>query len=415
MDGFRRTLAGLCAAGFVLTALAALLFFNLERRAFDPRTYKQALARQNIYAQIPALVGDLMTAAADYDPCADNPITCQADQRSPEAAACFENALGKSKYEAILFEGLTPTESDLQLAQPCFALYPPAPTTPGGPPPFLANLSTREWQVLITSLLPPDELERLTDQALDSIFAVLNGRAQAAYLDLTGFKSRLSGPPGVQAVLALLRAQPPCTLEQLSAMTISALNLQGELEMCSPSPEVERVIQPLIEFNLQLAVLGIPDRAPLILPGMDLSGRTTPMEAIRILRLAMRLSPALPLLFLLGITLLGVRSLTGWLRWWGWPFLVVGIGAALIGFLSAPILSLVLTQLMTRRLPAYLPVRIVDLAGQVIDAIVREFLKPTAWEGILLIIGAAGMLFAARGLDARRLAASNAETVVLHD
>jgi hypothetical protein len=410
MNAIRNSLAGLSAALFTLTALAALLFFNFERRAFNPNTYKQALADQKIYEQVPAMVGELMVASANYDPCAVNPIVCQAESSSPEAAACFENALGKSNYEAILYDDRAPSEIELQQAQRCLDQFPPAPSQDNGPPPFLANLNVDEWRGLITALLPPADLQGMVDQAFDSVFAVLNGRAETAHLDLTGIKTRLTGPAGLEAVLTLLRAQPPCTLDQVATMTFSAFSLQGNLELCSPTDDMALIVQPLIEFNLQLAVFAIPDRVPLIPRTTNLSGQTSTLETLRYARLAMRLSPLVPLIFLLGLTLLGVRSLITWLRWWGWPILIVGISGALIGFLSAPVLSLILTSILTRRLPAYLPVGIVEIGGQVIDAVVREMLWPVAWVGLFLAIAAGTMVFLARQMAVRRLTASEAET-----
>ena len=46
---------------------------------------------------------------------------------------------------------------------------------------------------------------------------------------------------------------------------------------------------------------------------------------LKFTRPLMRLSPLLSIVLLLLVTLFGVRSFKGWLRWWGIPFLVVGI------------------------------------------------------------------------------------------
>jgi hypothetical protein len=418
MDVLRKILAGLCALLFVLIGLVALLLFNFERRAFNPSTYKQALADQNIYEQVPALVGAMMTATINREPCADNPIACRIEARPPQALACFESALGKQAFDDIVFGGRQPSGREIEQAQGCLDQYPLPPVEPeDGPPTFIINLTAEEWQDLVTALLPPEEMKSLMDQVFDSIFAVLNGRAETASLDVTSFKNRLSGPAGVEAVLTMLHAQPPCTVDQIAAMTISTLNLQGNLELCSPSDELAFVIQPLIEINLQLAVLAIPDQVTIIGPQMDLSGEATPLESMRILRLAMRLTPLAPLMFLLGLTIFGVRSLTNWLRWWGWPFLVLGVLGLLIGLSSGPLLSLALTQILLRRLPDYLPVGVVDLGGQVVDAIVREILKPVVWESLLFVVISGTMLFIAGRIPVRasHSAAAEAETEIFND
>ncbi|MBI3362710.1 MAG: hypothetical protein HY023_16535, partial [Chloroflexi bacterium] len=50
-----------------------------------------------------------------------------------------------------------------------------------------------------------------------------------------------------------------------------------------------------------------------------------PREVLRIVRRGLRLSPFLPAGLILLVTLFGVRSLNGWLLWWGIPFLIVGL------------------------------------------------------------------------------------------
>jgi hypothetical protein len=418
MDAIRKTLAGLCAVLFVITAPAALLLFNLDRRALNANTYKHAFADQGIYDQVPVLVGEMLVASSAYDPCETNLIACRAEARSPEAVACFELALGAREYQALVSGRQSPTEAQAEQAGDCLNRYPPPPADEqGGPPSFVKNLSAQDWQRIIQTLLPPDELKSLVDQALDSIFAVLNGRADSANMDMTNFKRRLTGPAGVEAAMSLLRAQPPCTLEQAARMTISALSLDGDLELCSPSDELAFIIQPLVEINLQLAALGVPDQVTLIPGTFNLAGDGTPLERFRRLRLVLRLGLLIPLVFLLGITAFAVRTPKTWLKWWGWPFLITGLLGALIGFLSAPILNLALTTLLTRMLPAYLPVGIVELGSDLTGAIVRQLLKPMAWESLTLALISGVMLFFAARIDRQetRLAASEAGTEIFND
>ena len=55
-----RMIASLLAGLFVLAALAGLVLFNIEGRAFDPAPYKQALAGGDFYKQFPNLLGELL-------------------------------------------------------------------------------------------------------------------------------------------------------------------------------------------------------------------------------------------------------------------------------------------------------------------------------------------------------------------
>ena len=119
MDAIRKALAGLCAVIFVIIAPAALLLFNLDRRALNANTYKQALADQDVYDQVPVLVGEMLVASSAYDPCETNLIACHAEARSPEAVACFESALGVREYQALVSGRQTPTEIQAEQADDC--------------------------------------------------------------------------------------------------------------------------------------------------------------------------------------------------------------------------------------------------------------------------------------------------------
>jgi hypothetical protein len=123
------------------------------------------------------------------------------------------------------------------------------------------------------------------------------------------------------------------------------------------------------------------------------------LERLLKIRLGLRLTLLIPLVFLLGITALVVRTPKSWLSWWGWPFLITGIPCALIGFLSAPVFNLALTTILTRRLPAYLPVGIVELGSEITAAVVRQMLRPLAWESVALIILSSLMIFLASRLE----------------
>ncbi len=45
---------------FIVTALAALFLYNLEQRAFNPNTYKEALVNENFYQSLPSLLGQVL-------------------------------------------------------------------------------------------------------------------------------------------------------------------------------------------------------------------------------------------------------------------------------------------------------------------------------------------------------------------
>lgn len=158
-----KTLAAICAALFILAGVPVLLLFNIERRALESTTYKQAFEDQQLYARMPGLM-----------------------------AAALSTTLSQN----------------------------------GGTPPFLRELTAEEWQATITTLLPPEELRAMADQTLDSAFDYLNFRSNSVVISLQPVKARLAGEAGVNVVREFLRTQPQCTMEQLTQMGLGLLSGQ---------------------------------------------------------------------------------------------------------------------------------------------------------------------------------------------
>jgi hypothetical protein len=155
-----KLLAAISAVLFIIAGVFALLFFNMERKAFSSATYKQAFQDQKLYERMPALMASALQTSISQNP----------------------NAF-----------------------------------------PFLKELNTEDWQSTIASLLPPEEMRALADGALDSTFDYINGRTNSAVISLLPIKSQLAGPSGVTVIKQFLKTQPDCTLDQLTQMGLGLL------------------------------------------------------------------------------------------------------------------------------------------------------------------------------------------------
>jgi hypothetical protein len=102
----------------------------------------------------------------------------------------------------------------------------------------------------------------------------------------------------------------------------------------------------------------------------------------------MRLSPLLPILCLLAITALAVRSLRGWLNWWGYPLLLAGFISMSLSALSRSLASGIFQLFIAPALPAVLSPDMVDVFKDLTAAIVHDALQPTLlMAGIMALIG----------------------------
>jgi hypothetical protein len=339
-----RILATLLAALFVLTALAALVLFNVERRAFNPATYKRVLINENFYQKLPALLGDLLAKNLGSDA-----------------------------------------------------------------PAFAQHMSADNWRTLLEALLPQQELQAMTEESLNQVFAYLNGETQTPRVSLAPLKHSLASPAGLDAALAIIKSQPPCTLGQIAKV----LTNFGQ-ELCNPPQEMLDVLRPVIHAQLQATADAIPDEVPLV-NSTDSASQPSGLQGLKLLRLLMRLSPLIPFTLLLVITLLVVRTLDDWLSWWGWPLSVTGISGMLVGFSGAPLFRSLIERSISRRAAINMPPEIANAVRGILDAALREMLKPAGWEASVLFLLGLGMVLIAAYLTHReqeKLPPSEAPTQV---
>lgn len=192
--------AAFCAILFVITGVLALLFFNIERKAFSAETYKRAFEKQQLYNRMPGILAEVLTGVIRQNPVAST---------------------------------------------------------------YLKSFTVQDWESAISALIPPEELKALANSTLDSTFDYLNGRTDSIVISLVPFKSHLAGPGGVEAILQLLHTRPICTVDQIIELTFAAIS-GDDLIFCNPPPEAVQIVRPLIESQLQFMTFAFPDQITLI-------------------------------------------------------------------------------------------------------------------------------------------------------
>lgn len=273
-----KVFASIAAALFVIVTVVVLLLTNAERQLLSPDLYKRALVQQHIYERFPSLVAEQIAGQ----------MTHTAEQG-------------------------------------------------GGPPAQIKQLSQADWEAILSDLVPARWLQIQAETAIDQAFSYLQSDAPAATVkvSLAEVKARVAGEEGVSAALRVVRSWPPCSDEQIAAWAGARLE---ELPSCRPPEDVITAFAPQVKQLLgTVAAQEIPDELDLTqaFTGGIGAGEALPSDATglqddprlefkRIL-LGVRLSPLLPVALLLLITLFGVRSFKGLLRWWGIPLLLAGV------------------------------------------------------------------------------------------
>ena len=316
MSTLKKITAVLFAILFISSAVPALILFNFDRKGFTAETYQKAFARNDFYEKLPAVMAKAVTATND----------------------------GQNNFPIVM-----------------------------------PKTSQAAWEVFFRTLLPQETLKAMGDDVLISTFAYVNRQQDSAKLTLTPLKDSLVSDTGVQAVFTLLKTQSDCTLLQIGQMTLNLLN-QSQIQLCNPPQEIIPLLTPVIQGQLQVAALAIPDQVTLIsAPSHD-----DPRNKLQIARWAMRLSPLLPLGFLFLLTIVAVGSIKSWLIWLGVPFAATGGVATLMSLIGAPIFGAILERILIARMPDYLPAILLAYASNLATAMLNAILGSVFWQGLII-------------------------------
>lgn len=331
-----RVLAAILAVVFVLATPAVLFAFNLERIAFNPNTYKQALTEVGFYDNAPTLVAGLISDSVEKNP-----------QDNKE----------------------------------------------------LASLSRSDIQDIATALIPQGWVKEQTDSVIDQLFAWLASDEPVlrVQVSLTAVKKEFAGPAGTKVLQTVINSWPECTTTQIAAAAaaIQAGNM-SRLPTCKPPASL---IPEMTPYLGQLAAQGstsIPDTVDLASPNgvpARISPQDDPRPNLRLYRGVMLFSPILPALLMVAIVILAVRSWKNLAYWMGIPLVIAAILGALVAFLMLPVRDMVVQGLAGQG--PILAASIEDVLKGVVGVVFRTVALWIGGESVVL--GGAGLVLLVGG------------------
>jgi hypothetical protein len=338
-----RLFAVLFAILFVIIAVTCLLIFNSLNQAFNPEVYKQALSATGVYDRLPELIGEQIVYTINKNPCVQNSTACSEEQQNATPA-------------------------------------------------YLSGLDASEWAVILSELVDPTWFKTQIESAIDQViaFLVTPGESFNLNISLVEFKALLGGDNGYQAVVSLLNSLEPCT-------PIAILNLPGtmletdnptNLPLCRPSESVLKLGESAIRDTLKSLADKLPDNTAAIIntsiPGLE-SGLVVSQRCLQLLRTTALISLAIPIFLLLIITLLDVRSLKDFLKWWG----ILMVSIAVLVFLSSLLITPLVRIIVLERVNAIgLAPGWIEVVKTAIIQVVETFRNTLTFQaGILLAFG----------------------------
>lgn len=368
---FGRGVGVILAVLFVILAPLTLVLFNVQSNLLQPEIYKAALAEQDFYEQLPALVGEQILRSMTYNPCEADPSRCEGEGES-----------GEDQEQA------------------------------GGPPVYFSSLNQDDWEAIMSILVPTSWLREQGESAIDQVFAFLDSDEPTlkVTISMTAIRERLAGPEVGSVLLRILRALPECTPAQKAFYSKGWFDpAQPDLPACRPPEEDMPAVVMEMGVVLNQMAQSISDEVTLDASsiGAGEEGEQPPAEdegspfgddpkvAFRLVRRGMRFGFVVPLLLLLLIAVFAVRSLKGWLLWWGVPLTIAG-AVTLVPALFAP--AVVRWALETRlrlSFPSAISETMADTLLGVIQSIARTFSNRLAIVAGLLLLAGVAMLVAA--------------------
>lgn len=372
-----KIIASIFAILFTLVAIVILLLYSIVPYLLQPDIYKQSMRDAQIYSQFPKLIAEELTYMWSINPCEQNPQSCENEDQegegrvftgnpfasaSPELTDCAKQALGEEKYQAVITgkKDLFTPGQHVEALKACIKQYgfpPGLSSSQGGMPTYLWILDQKDWELLITELLPASWLQAQFEGVIDQIFTILNDEnaSRTVKVPLGELKTRLAGEPGIQFAMLLIQAQPACTAEQLANLPTQAPSpgITPEIPICKPPQLLMGQLTDYIKPTLQQVANQIPAEAKFDLPEklgesdpenvtpdsgpIQIDSLNDPRQVYQLVNRVIQLSPLLPLVLLLLVTAFGVRCMKGWMLWWGIPFLLVGLVGSASAYAAKPL------------------------------------------------------------------------------
>ena len=345
-----KILAVFFASLFVLATILVIILLNVENTLLNPGTYKRALVINNVYEQLTAL------------------------------------AMGETEsFKTLLANPAGTGSANLD---------------------FLNDLTSQDWQKLISLILPPDEARSMLENMLDQVIATLNGETDSAQLSLAVLKAHLTGQAGKDVIQYLLNILPSCTADQVDQIHSKKPAVSEEPVYCRPAQQDLALLTSQWQEQVNSATAGIPDALVIIKPASGRPDTAAPgndlISRLNTVRLEIRFSPLLSLILLILVTLLMVRSLKSWLLWWGIPLFITGLIATAISLVIPALLNLVWVNIILPQFPSVLSAGMRGLAGNLVGSVAQALAAPITLEAAIIGLFGLAAIIGSFFIEAKR-------------
>lgn len=272
-----------------------------------------------------------------------------------------------------------------------------------------------QLQTAVATVIPPGWMDAQAEAAVDGLYDYLETGDPAdaeVTLDTRPLLDSLRGAAGQQMVTAVIANLPPCTSAVPNFTTVGNVDIPDCLPPGTDVQQISSVVHTAvvnaIDQNPELVANAGVLRLPLF--GNEASSSLNSERQAQWARLQRNFAFArtwgwtlwlLPLACLLLIALLVARSLSTWGHWWGWPLVIAAVTVLFFAIVTPALLMFVArTAVPPPTDPLALPLR--QLGLNLITTVADRWLVRIYFQaGILLALGV-GLILMAFGVTAVR-------------
>ena len=346
-----RLLAVFLALLTILATIVVVLLSSIEHTLLNPLTSRQAFVKNKVYERFPTI------AASEYSLV-----------KSLFTHRCAETP------QACAIEGMA----------------------------LLNGLSSEQWETLIIHILPADELQAITESTLDETIGYFHGEKDSVQMPLVHLKARLTDKAGEELTLLLLESQPYCNPQQQAQIEDMDLNIAGAPPIfCSADGQMKIQLSAELQRRLRNISAELPDNAILIKspsPSIPVSLHRFLGEdrqsALQKINMALPNAPLLPFALLLLVTLFAVRSLRGWMRWWGIPIFIAGLITLILGVVLFFMFDQIWMKYILHTLPPLFASGFGEITQDVVRTLTNDLAKHIMLQAGILTLLTLGVLYA---------------------
>ncbi|MCI0549621.1 MAG: hypothetical protein L0287_01565 [Anaerolineae bacterium] len=364
-----KLIAILLTALTIITTVIVLLLLSFNRILLDPQTYKQALAENKVYEQLPAITAEEFSLVKSLliKPCAETLIANSCLDQAVDTSHSGETTTGRLGIEGTA---------------------------------FINGLNQDQWKNLVIYLLPPTDLQESAETTVDETIAYFKGETDTVRMHLMNVKARLSSMTDEELTPLLLDSQPACTLEQQTLIMSGDISNEGSLPIfCPATGGTSQVLLLDLQRRLNIVASEIPEDIIFVKPpspsnppslqnfiGKDLQVTLQKINANA------QFIPFLPVAMLLLVTLFGVRSLRGLLRWWGIPIFIAGLFTLILGIFIFFMFDWIWLKYVLTHLPPLLTSGFGEIIYGVADSLANDLSKQMMLQAGIVILLALGVI-----------------------